>query len=123
MNNGVQTVNGVPVPMNIPDGSPTVPGKAYVFGLAIYPETVGTVTVPNQITHQNFGDLIGTLTLNGAHADVLNNHDSFGNPPGPYDLIYDDSAGGGIPGSRPSDGPGSLIGYFGQQGLGVWHVD
>ena len=25
-----------------------------------------------------------------------------------------------IPGSRPSDGPGSLNGYIGQQGLGVW---
>ena len=46
--------------------------------------TVGTVTVTNQIAHQNFGDLIGTLTLNGASSDVLNNHDSFGNPPGPY---------------------------------------
>ena len=123
MNNGVQTVYGVPVPMNIPDGSPTVPGKGYVFGLAIYPETVGTVTVANSITHQNFGDLIGTLTLNGAHADVLNNHDSLGGPPGPYFLTYDDSAGGGIPGSRPSDGPGSLIGYFGQQGLGVWMLN
>jgi subtilisin-like proprotein convertase family protein len=130
MNHGVQTVNGVPVPMNIPDGSPTLPGKGYVFGLAIYPETVGTVTVTNYIWHQNFGDLIGTLTLNGGHADVLNNHDSLGppptsfdgpppNPPG-FELIYDDSAGGGIPGSRPSDGPGSLIGYIGQQGFGVW---
>lgn len=123
MKNGVQTVTGVPVPMNIPDGSPAVPGKSYVFGLAIYPETVGTVTVANEITHQNFGDLIGTLTLNGGHADVLNNHDSLGNPPGPYFLTYDDSAGGGIPGSRPSDGPGSLIGYFGQQALGVWMLN
>ncbi|MGA9777951.1 MAG: S8 family serine peptidase [Verrucomicrobiia bacterium] len=123
MNNGVQTVNGVPVPMNIPDGSPTVPGKGYVFGLAIYPETVGTVTVANEITHQNFGDLIGTLTLNGANPDVLNNHDSFGNPPGPYFLTYDDSAGGGVIGSRRSDGPGSLVGYFGQQALGVWMLN
>jgi subtilisin-like proprotein convertase family protein len=122
INNGNQEVNGVPVPMAIPDGSPTVPGRSYVFGLAIYPMTVGTVTVHNVITHQNFGDLIGTLTLNGGHADVLNNHDSFGNAPGPYDLIYDDSAGGGIPGSRPSDGPGSLVGYMGQQGIGVWQL-
>ena len=119
--NGVQTVYGVPVPMNIPDG-----GRGYVFGLAIYPEQVGTVTVSNMFYHQNFGDLIGTLTLNGNHADVLNNHDSFGNPnapnPYPYYLSYDDSTGGGIPGSRPSDGPGSLVGFMGQQGLGVWQL-
>ncbi len=117
MNNGNQVVNGVPLPVHIPDGSPTVPGKSFVFGLAIYPITVGTVTVSDSITHQNFGDLIGTLTLNGGHPDVLNNHDSFGNlpnttPPNTYDLLYDDSAGGGVPGSRPSDGPGSLVGYF-----------
>ena len=120
--NGNQVVNGVPVPVNIPDGNPTVPGRNYVFGLAIYPITVGTVTVNNNITHQNFGDLIGTLTLNGGHPDVLNNHDSFGNPPGPYNLLYDDSAGGGVPGSRRSDGPGSLTGFFGQQGIGVWQL-
>jgi subtilisin-like proprotein convertase family protein len=125
--NGNQVVNGVPLPVSIPDGSPKVPGKAFVFGLAIYPITVGTVIVSSSITHQNFGDLIGTLTLNGGHADVLNNHDSFGNlpntiPPNTYDLKYDDSAGGGTPGSRPSDGPGSLVGYFGQQGIGVWQL-
>ena len=120
--NGNQVVNGVPVPVNIPDGNPTVPGRNYVFGLAIYPITVGTVTVDNNITHQNFGDLIGTLTLNGGHPDVLNNHDSLGNPPGPYDLLYDDSAGGGIPHSRRSDGPGSLTGFFGKQGIGVWQL-
>ena len=120
--NGIQVVNGVPVPVNIPDGNPTVPGRNYVFGLAIYPITVGTVTVNNTITHQNFGDLIGTLTLNGGNPDVLNNHDSLGNPPGPYDLLYDDSAGGGIPHSRRSDGPGSLTGFFGKQGIGVWQL-
>jgi subtilisin-like proprotein convertase family protein len=122
MQNGNQEVNGVPIPAAIPDGSPAHPGKSYVFGLAIYPITVGTVTVSSQITHQNFGDLIGTLTLNGSHGVVLNNHDSFGGPPGPYDLLYDDSAGGGIAGSRPSDGPGSLNAVFGEQGIGVWQL-
>jgi subtilisin-like proprotein convertase family protein len=120
MVNGNQIVNGVPVPVYIPDGSPALPGNGYVFGLALYPMPVGQVTVSNEIWHQNFGDLIGTVTLNGSHPDVLNNHDSLGNPPGPYYLTYNDSAGGGIPGSRPSDGPGSLNGFIGQQGLGVW---
>ena len=52
---------------------------------------------------------------------MLNNHDSFGNPPGPYDLIYDDSAGGGIPGFAP-------VGWAGQfeqlhRPVGHWCVD
>ena len=122
MNHGVQTVYGAPVPMNIPDGSPKVPGKGYVFGLAIYPEQIRQVTVSNEFYHQNFGDLIGTLTLNGGHADVLNNHDSLGSPPGPYDLIYDDSPGGVLPGSRPSDGPGTLNNFIRRQALGVWQL-
>ncbi len=117
-----QTVNGVPVPVSIPDGSPKVPGKGFVFGLALYPMQVGGVTVSNNITHENFGDLIGTLTLNGSHADVLNNHDSFGSPPNTYGLLYDDSAGGGLFGSRPSDGPGSLINYMGRQAIGLWQL-
>ena len=54
MKNGVQTVTGVPVPTNIPDGSPTIPGKAYIFGLAIYPETVGRSRLPTTITASEF---------------------------------------------------------------------
>ena len=120
-----QTVNGVPVPVNIPDGSPTVPGKGYVFGLAIYPRHVGTVTVSNSNYASEF-----RRPHRHAHAqwrviaDVLNNHDSFGSSAQTsISLLYDDSAGGGLIGSRPSDGPGSLIGYMGQQGSGRVDVD
>ncbi|HLX96621.1 MAG TPA: LamG-like jellyroll fold domain-containing protein [Verrucomicrobiae bacterium] len=120
MKNGNQVVTGVPVPVSIPDGSPAHPGSGYMFGLAIYPMTVGLVTVSDEIWHQNFGDLIGTLTLNGGHPDVLNNHDSFGNPPGPYLNNYDDSGNASTSGSRPTDGPGSLTGYIGEQGIGLW---
>lgn len=120
MQNGNQVVNGLPVPVNIPDGSPSLPGKEFVFGIAIYPMEVGEVTVSNYIWHQNFGDLFGMLTLNGSHPDVLNNHDSFGNPPGPYSLSYDDSVDSALPGTRPSDGPGNLNNYIGLEGLGVW---
>ena len=34
--------------------------------------------VTNLIEHQNFGDLVGTLSFGGQYA-VLNNHDGFGN--------------------------------------------
>jgi subtilisin-like proprotein convertase family protein len=122
--NGSQSVFGVPLPVNIPDGTPALPGHGYVFGLALYPMQVLQVVVTNTIVHQNFGDLIGTMTHGGqngmSQTVVLNNHDSLGNPPGPYTQIYDDSGQGNIFGSQPSDGPGSLNTFTGQQGNGVW---
>ncbi len=122
MQNGNQVVNGQLVPFNIPDGSPAHPGIAYTFALAIYPITVGQVVVNDTIMHQNFGDLIGTLNHNGVR-NVLNNHDSLGNPPGPYSFTYDDSGSGNYPGSQKSDGPGSLRGFTGTQGIGPWMLE
>ncbi len=42
-------------------------------------------------------------------------------PTGIYTIIYDDSGHGNIIGSQPSDGPGSLNSFIGQQGH--WPVD
>ncbi|HTX21011.1 MAG TPA: LamG-like jellyroll fold domain-containing protein [Candidatus Aquilonibacter sp.] len=113
-----QVVYGVPVPAAIPDGSPKLPGSAYVFALALFPMEVQNVIVTNEIEHQNIGDLIGTLSFNDKSV-VLNNHDSIGNPPGPYTFVYDDSQSP-LPGSQPSDGPGSLTTFTGQQAVGAW---
>ena len=117
--NGDETVNGLLLPVTIPDGSPAHPGTGYVFGLAIQPMVIQNVVAMDTIVHQNFGDLIGTLNHNGT-SDVLNNHDSLGNPPGPYNLIYDDSGQGQFPGSQTSDGPGSLQNFTGAQAIGPW---
>jgi subtilisin-like proprotein convertase family protein len=116
MQNGVQTVYGQLLPVNIPDGSPKHPGIAYIFGLAIYPMTVNQVIPYDSIVHTNYGDLIGTLNHNDIRT-VLNNHDEFSGAPGPYTFSYDD-----FPGStnRASDGPGSLINYAGTEGIGPW---
>jgi subtilisin-like proprotein convertase family protein len=122
--NGSQIVNGLVLPVNILDGTPAHPGSGYVFALAMNPMEINRVVVTNIITHQNYGDLIGTLkhgTQNGlSKSVVLNNHDSLGNPPGPYMQIYDDSRRGDIAGSRLSDGPGSLNNFMGQQAVGPW---
>jgi subtilisin-like proprotein convertase family protein len=122
--NGSQIVNGLTLPVNIPDGSSAHPGIGYVFALAINPMDVKRVVVTNVITHQNFGDLIGTFVHGGqsglSETVVLNNHDSLGNPPGPYTHIYDDSGQNDIFNSQISDGPGSLNSYVGQQGIGPW---
>jgi subtilisin-like proprotein convertase family protein len=118
--NGSQIVNGLLVPVAIPDGSPAHPGVAYVFALALAPMTVDSVTVTNQIEHQNFGDLFGALSHNDI-SDVLNSHDGFGNtfPPNNTTLVYDDSSTPVI-GSKPSDGPGSLRNFTGTEGIGPW---
>ena len=116
--NGDETVNGVPVPMDIPDGSPQHPGSAFIFALALDQMVVQNVIVTNVLMHQNIGDLIGVLSFNGTSV-VLNNHDSLPNPPGPYTFVYDDSQNP-VPGSQPSDGPGSLNSFTGQQALGAW---
>ena len=116
MQNGNQLVNGIALPIAIPDGSPAHPGIAYIFGLALYPMQAGRVLVSDAIVHQNYGDLIGTLNHNGIR-DVLNNHDSFGSPPGPYSFVYDDfpSLTGHL-----SDGPGSLLDFVGTEAIGPW---
>jgi subtilisin-like proprotein convertase family protein len=122
--NGSQSVFGVPLPVDIPDGTPAHPGSGYVFGVALYPMQVQQVVVNNLIAHQNFGDLIGTLTHGGNNglsgSIVLNNHDSLYNSSGIYTQIYDDSGQNNIIGSQLSDGPGSLNTFTGQQGNGVW---
>jgi subtilisin-like proprotein convertase family protein len=120
--NGNVTVNGTPVPVNIPDGTPAHPGVQYVFGLVLDPTIqVGRTIVTNVIMHQNFGDLFGALSHNGT-VDVLNSHDSPSDPPppGPYTLIYDDSGQNDVPNSQPSDGPGSLNSFVGNQAFGAW---
>ena len=119
--NGNVTINGLNVPEPIPDGTPSHPGVARVFMVNINPIQIQNVTVTNVILHQNFGNLVGSITHDNKSV-VLNNHDSLSTPPppGPYTLWYDDSGSGQNPGSRPSDGPGNLRDYAGGNGEGVW---
>ena len=98
--------------------APAHPGTAYVFALAVQPIEVQDVIVSNQIVHQNFGDLTGTLNHNGTDV-VLNNHDSLDNPPGPYNFIYDD---GPQTYSRfaTAGRAGQPANFQGAQGIGPW---
>jgi subtilisin-like proprotein convertase family protein len=122
--NGTQIVNGLVLPVNIPDGSLAHPGLAYVFALAIFPMEIQRVVPTTIIPHQHFGDLIGGLKhggMNGlSQSVVLNNHDSLYNDLGIYTNVYDDSGQNNIAGSQPSDGPGSLNNYVGQSAIGPW---
>ncbi len=120
--NGDEQVNGLLLPSYVPDGSPARPGITNVFALAIYPMVIENVAVTNLNQHQNFGDLIGTLTFGGSSA-VLNNHDSFGDT---YNttipLVYDDSAHPQL-GSRHTDGPGNLLAFQTKSALGPWMLN
>jgi alpha-tubulin suppressor-like RCC1 family protein/subtilisin-like proprotein convertase family protein len=119
--NGNQYLNSLNVPQPIAEGTPSAPSKTFVFMLDLNPVQIQNVVVTNTILAQNFGSLVGSIKHNGKTV-VLNNHDSLGSPPGPYRLIYDDSGQNTIPGSRPSDGPGSLRSYDGADGTGIWQL-
>ena len=118
--NGNEIVRGIPVPAPIPDGSPSDPGAVMVFGIATQPINIRRVVVTNIVEHENFGDLLGTLTHNDT-AVVLNNH-TFGNGNYLQQFIYEDNGEGDIPGSQHTDGPGSLTQFIGTGGVGVWQL-
>jgi subtilisin-like proprotein convertase family protein len=106
-------------PVSIPDGDATHAGFTDSVAIAFSPSPIQIqrVIVTNVLSQQNAGDLV--ISLNGAGANggvnpvVLLNHDS-PNLPGIYTNIYDDSGQHDITNSQPSDGPGSLESYAGQ---------
>lgn len=122
--NGNRFMRGMPVPAVIPPGTPPNPQAALVLALDIWPTTVRRVIVTNTFTHSMPGTLLGNLSHNNKFA-VLNNHTCATDPSGicytnRYDYIYEDNGEGNVPFSRPSDGPGNLKQFVGEEGLGVW---
>ncbi len=115
-------INGVVVPQPIPDGSPKNPGRAYVFGFNAIPDIIKRVTVTNTITHQLFGDLVDVLTLNGGNPTYLLNHNQ-AYLPGTVQFVFDDLQQWDVPGAVPTDGPGRLTQFVGQQAAGLWLLD
>ena len=117
-------LRGMPVPAVIPDGTPAKPGVAMVFAIAPESIEIRRVVVTNlTLSHELAGDLLGNLSHNNKFA-VLNNKTCQTDPNGVcytnYTYIYEDNGEGNVPNSRPSDGPGSLKTFVGEQGLGLW---
>jgi subtilisin family serine protease len=110
------------VPAVIPDGTPDEPGAVDVV-VFIEPTggeeevLVNNIVVTNVITHELGGDVVGILHNDSAHFATLVNHRSF---QGTEALIFDDSGSGEIPGSLPSDGPGTLRSFVGDPVFGTW---
>jgi subtilisin-like proprotein convertase family protein len=115
---GNQVLRGVPVPAEIAAGTDAQPGTTYLLALASEPVPLHRVVVTNVLTHPNLRELTGSLT-HGGHTVVLNHHSALG-AVSHQAFVYDDSNEGGLPGARPSDGPGSLRDFAGGQGLGQW---
>lgn len=113
-------LRGFPTPAVVPDGLPEAPGGALVFGIATAPIPVRRVVVTNTLTHQRFGDLIGTLS-HGAKYAVLNNHrDPVDPAPEFFTYIYEDNGEYPLNTARGTDGPGSLREFVGEEGAGLW---
>jgi subtilisin-like proprotein convertase family protein len=108
-------------PVDIPDGSPGKPGHLTIIGVTTEPDAVRRAIVTNDVSHQNFGDTLGTLS-HGRKLVALNNHSYFDNPASTNQtFIYDDSGQNDIPGARHTDGPGSLQDFMGDKAAsGVW---
>ncbi len=120
--NGNRVLRGVPLNQGIiPDGSPNEPGAALTLALGnpLNGLTVQAAVAELSLIHDDIGDLLGNVSHNGTSV-VLNNHTLF-NPDGTFgdlDIVYDDLEA--LVPSFPTDGPGSLINFIGDNGTGVW---
>ncbi len=120
--NVILTVIAPILPAPIPPGSPSKPGVLSVLALTTEQVQARKVVVTDSVTHQEFGDLIGSFS-HGQKFAVLNNHSFFDNGLNTETFIYDDSGETDplFPGSRHSDGPGSLRAFVGDQvSDGIW---
>ena len=90
---GSETVNGLLLPVNIPDGTPAHPGVNYVIALAIQPIQVQDVIVTNTFFSCEFWRSRRPPLAWRQNQWSCNNHNSplptF--PPDGYDFIYDTS--------------------------------
>jgi subtilisin family serine protease/subtilisin-like proprotein convertase family protein len=119
--NGNWILRGINVPAVIPDGTAVRPGVTNVVAIAPAPISIRRVVVTNELWHESFTDLLGTLS-HGQKSAVLNSHSLPPVDPVPYQYtyIYEDNDEGDIPGSQNTDSPGSLRNFIGEQGMGVW---
>jgi subtilisin-like proprotein convertase family protein len=92
-----------------------------VIALAPVPISIRRVVVTNEVWHESFTDLVGTLS-HGQTSVVLNNHSLPPVDPVPYQYtyVYEDNGEGDIAGAQPTDSPGNLRNFIGKQGMGVW---
>jgi subtilisin-like proprotein convertase family protein len=113
----------IPLGRAIPDGTPANPGLQTYLAISILTDQIRSATASITKFHDNFPDLVSQLTLNGQSA-VLHNHTLLNGLEGGTNVtvLYDDT-GSGQSGAIPSDGPGSLISFLGNSGVGAWFLN
>lgn len=112
----------VPLVQPIPDGTPSNPGLGTYMAINIIPTPIRAVYATVTTTHENFPDLLTSLSF-GQNAVVLQNHSRLlGLDSGTNIQVRYDDTGSGMTGTQPSDGPGSLISFLGYPASGAWFL-
>ena len=119
--NGRYRAQFLPVPAPIPDGSPELPGAVQMIAVVPQSIQIRRVAISNTITHELFGDIVGSLEHNDI-VTTLNNHTFFDAnvQSGTFTTLYDDSSQNDYPNFRVTDGPGTLMSYLGEDAVGAW---
>lgn len=123
---GNWNVRFFPVPAVLEDGSPANPSQRILVSPGpLEPVVVRRAVFTTVLEHELYGDLLGSLRHNNINV-VLFNHTDNRLFPEQTTFVYDDSGQGDIIGagnsllSIPTDGPGSLNNFIGEEGLGPW---
>ena len=120
---GTWVLRGINVPAEIPDGAAFASPGTNIVAIAPAAIAVRRVVVTNELAHERYTDLIGTLS-HGRTSVVLNSNSLPPVDPVPYHYtyVYEDNGEDDIAGAQPTDGPGSLRSFIGAQGMGVWYL-
>ena len=116
--NGAVVINFLPVPQEIPDGTPDAPGGVTLLGINTQPTNVINPVVSNTISHENFGDLVVSLGKDGTNILLWSHNTDV--PPGAFNTrtrIFNTTN----PTNRP-DGIYDLNSFLEMDALGVWEL-
>lgn len=116
---GNELLRGFPDPTLVPGGGSSPTGQAYTFFLTPDAFAVRRAIVTNNLAAASPRDLQIALTHDAFDTVVLDNHSTNSSSLGAT-FVYDDSDEGDLPGALPSDGPGSLRAFSGQDACGLW---
>lgn len=115
---GNELLRGFPQPVVVPSGTASQPGVSYTFFLTPDSFPVHRVVATNTLLASSLSDLETTLSHDSSTV-VLENDFTNVSPPD-HVFVYDDSDEGDLPGALPTEGPGSLRQFAGQDALGLW---
>jgi len=120
--NGRIILRGVPYNSFLADGAARKPVAGTMLAIGLSNRRVARTVVTNTISHENLGDLVGVLSHNNVRM-VLNNHLFVDTGFITNTFVYDDNSFNAQPGTRPSDGPGSLNDFAGFKLTGAWFLE